>query len=193
MRHKLLKLFYVISWLPALLAKLILAILGIIAVPLALPFGSQERWEEKKHYFPKLFFIWDNKEEGYPAWWPKYIARQEPDSTGRKIVQFLREKMPRFWWFAVRNPVNGFRYIFKDREAKFEGWQSKEMEAHNLIEAGVTHASRWAYSGVFAGYRSIKLNGDGTYNEFWIGWKVGSDVEGMGLTLQNRKDVKIGQ
>ena len=28
---------------------------------------------------------------------------------------------------------------------------------------------------------------------FWIGWKVGSDIDGMGLTLQNRKDVEIGQ
>ena len=187
------KWFYVLSWIPALLAKLLLAIIGLLAVMIALPFGSQEKWDKKGHYFPKIFFIWDNKEEGCPNWWFKYIERQVPDSTGEKIVQFCREKAPRYWWFAVRNPVNGFRYIFKDREAKFEGWQSKEMEAHDLIEAGVTSASRWAYSGLFAGYRAVKLNDDGTYNEFWIGWKVGSDIDGMGLTLQNRKYVKIGQ
>ena len=187
------KLLHVVSWIPWLLLKLVLGIIGLIAIPIALPFGSQEKWEKTKGYFPKIFFIWDNKEEGYPAWWPKYIARQVPDSTGEKVVQFLREKMPRFWWFGIRNAVNGFRYMFKDREAKFEGWQSKDMEAHDLIEAGVMSASRWAYSGIFAGYRAVKLNGDGTYNEFWIGWKVGSDIDGMGLTLQNRKNVEIGQ
>lgn len=187
------KLLHVLSWIPAIIAKFILLIVGLFAVAIALPFGSQEKWKETKGYFPKLFFIWDNKEEGCPDWWPKYIARQVPDSKGEEVVQFLRSKMPTWWWFAIRNPVNGFRYIFKDREAKFEGWQSKNMEAQGLIDAGVTHASRWAYSGPFAGYRTIKLEGDNKYSEFWIGWKVGSDVEGMGFTWQRRKDIEIGQ
>ena len=190
---KLRKLLYILSWIPAFIVRFAASLLGLILVPIALPFGSQKKFDEKGRYFPKVFFIWDNKEEGYPDWWPKYIERQVPDSTGEKIVQFLRERFPRFWWFAVRNSANGFRFIFKDREAKYDGWQKNEMEAHDLIEAGVTEATRWAYSGPFAGYRKVTLEGDNKYSEFWIGWKVGSSVPGMGLTLQRRKNIEIGQ
>lgn len=189
---KIRKLFYILSWIPVTLLLIALIIAGLIIVPIALPFGSQKKFEEKGRYFPKLFFLYDNKEEGCPDWWFKYIERQVPNGAGEKFVQFMREKFPRFWWFAVRNNVNGFRYIFKDREAKFDGWQSKNMEAHDLIEAGVTEARRWAYSGAFAGYRKVTLESDNKYSEVWFGWKVGSDVEGMGFAMQRRKNRRIG-
>lgn len=186
------KLAYILSWIPVVLILIALTLLGLVIVPIALLFGSQKKFEEKGRYFPKLFFLYDNKEEGCPDWWFKYIERQVPDSTGEKIVQWCREKAPRFWWFAIRNSVNGFRWIFKDREPKYDGWQKNEMEAQDLIDAGVTKATRWAYSGPFAGYRKITLEGNGEYSEIWFGWKVGSSVPGMGFAMQRRKNRKIG-
>ncbi len=100
-------------------------------------------------------------------------------------------KFPTFWWYAVRNPVNNKRFIFKDREAKIDGWEGP-MEAQDLIDAGVTKATRWAYSGAFAGYRVIKLEGDNKYSEYWHGWKVGSTVPGMGFAMQLRRKREIG-
>ena len=178
------KLAYILSWIPALLIKAALWFVGLVVIPVALLFGSQSKWRTKGHYFPKLFFLWDNKEAGCPQWW---LINAESGEEGK-----VAKKFPKWWWFAIRNPVNGMRYVFKDREAKFEGWQSHQMEAKDLIEAGVTKATRWAYNGAFAGYRVIKLEGDGKYSEFWVGWKVGSSVDGMGLTIQRRKDRDIG-
>lgn len=179
------KFLYILSWIPALLIKFAFWLVGLVIIPVALLFGSQKKWRAKERYFPRIFFLWDNKEEGCPQWW---LNDAESGEEGK-----FAKKFPKWWWFAIRNPVNGMRYVFKDREAKFDGWQSHDMEAHDLLEAGVTKAARWAYSGIFAGYRVVEVDMDaGTYSEFWIGWKVGSDVEGMGLTIQRRKDREIG-
>ncbi len=181
--NKLKKLGYILSWIPPALITLVLWLIGLFFIPSFLINTSQEKYKMRGRYFSKLWFLWDNKEEGCPDWWLRKAIHKN----------LLCSTFPRWWWFAVRNPVNGMRYIFKDREAKFEGWQGKSMEAADLIEAGVESATRWAYNGVFAGYRKVELNGDGTYNEFWVGWKVGSDVDGMGFTLQRRKNREIGQ
>lgn len=181
--NKLQKLAYILSWVLPALIKLALWFVGLVVIPLALPFGSQSKWRTKGHYFPKLFFLWDNKEEGCPQWW---LIQAESGEEGK-----FAKKFPKWWWFAMRNPVNGMRYIFKDREAKVAGWEGP-MEAQNLIDAGVTVATRWLYSGAFAGYRRVWLTKDGKYGEFWFGWKVGSDVPGLGFTAQLRRNREIG-
>ena len=61
-----------------------------------------------------------------------------------------------------------------------------------MIAAGVTRAYRWSYNGLFAGYRVVWLEDDGTYSERWFGWKVGSTVDGMGFAIQNRRHVTVG-
>lgn len=180
--NKLQKLAYILSWIPALAVKFVLWVIGLFVIPFALLFGSQEKFEKEGRFFPKVFFLWDNKEEGLPDYWIRAAENKH----------IVAKTFPKWWWFANRNPVNGMRYIFKDREATYVGWPGEPMEANDLIEAGVTEASRWAYNGAFAGYRTVKLEGNDEYSEFWIGWKVGSRVPGMGLTLQRRKNRKIG-
>ena len=179
---KLKKLLYIVSWIVPALFKLVAWAVGLVVIPFALVVGSDKRWERKGSYFPKLFFLWDNKEEGVPDWW----LRVAPD---KNVVARL---FPRWWWFAMRNPVNGMRYIFEDREPTYEGWGGEPMEANDLIEANVKKASRWAYNGVFAGYRRVWLNGNNKYSEFWFGWKVGSKVPGMGFAAQLRLKRDIG-
>ena len=150
--------------------------LGFVFIPIAIA----TRGPQSKDW-PFLFWLWGNNEEGCPDWWYRMAEKKGG----------IRAKFPTFWWYAVRNNVNNMRFIFKDREAKIEGWEGP-MEAQNLIDAGVTKATRWAYSGPFAGYRRVWLTKDGKYGEFWIGWKVGSTVPGMGFNLQLRRNREIG-
>jgi hypothetical protein len=148
--------------------------LGLITVPIALMF---DKW-------PKVLWLWNNDEEGCPEWW---LIRAS--NMGWFIKTF-----PRFWWFAVRNPLNNHRFLFKDRQPfiKSNWGPLKDMEAGNMLKRGQAIAYRWAYKGPFAGYRRVWLKGIDHYSEFWIGWKIGSDVPGMGFTLQFRPKRKIG-
>ena len=85
------------------------------------------------------------------------------------------------------------RFLFDDSEEfKIEGWQEQSMEAHDLIIAGVTSATRWSYRGAMAGWRIVWLNGDDKYSEIWFGWKVGSTVPGLGFATQVRLKRDIG-
>ena len=90
------------------------------------------------------------------------------------------------------------------------------MEAQELLDNNVNKAYLWRWNGPFASFRIVWLNGfvpeedvgeepfivpkhlinmatADSYNEFWIGWKVGSTVPGMGFTLQLRLKREIGQ
>ena len=154
-----------------------LIFLGLVVVPIAIA----TRGPQSKDW-PFLFWLWGNDEEGCPEWWFRLAEKKGG----------IRAKFPAFWWYAIRNNVNNSRYIFEDREAKVEGWTGESMEAKDLIAAGVSKASRWTYNGFFAGYRRVWLNGDNKYSEFWIGWKVGSKVPGMGFTMQLRRKREIG-
>jgi len=167
------KLLYIISWIPVMVIHIILILLGLIIVPIAIKL----RW-------PKVFWLWYNNEEGYPLW-----------AVNRGISEFN--------WFAIRNPVNNFRFIFSDRKAAISGnWTEDRMEAQDLIDRNMRRAYRWSYNGLFAGYRKVwitarpshmPLGVPGEYSELWIGWKVGSTVPGMGFTLQYRRNREIGK
>jgi len=178
------KLLYILSWIPVILLKIFLILLGLIAVPFALIGRTQKHFKHHGRYFAKMWWLWDNKEEGCPEWWLK-IA---PDKN------FIAKAFPRWWWFAIRNPVNGFRYIFEDRDPKYiTNWNmDRPMEAMELIESAQNMAYRWAYNGAFAGYRRVWLTKPGKYSEVWFGWKIGSTVPGMGFTSQIRLNRDIG-
>jgi len=137
--------------------------------------------------WPRVLWLWGN-DEGIPKNW------------------YTRE----WHWYAIRNPVNNMRYLFKDRDARMRTIYSDGkiatgpalMEPTSLKELGVTSAKRWAWAGPYAGYRYVWLGpefvdiGDGarykTYSEIWIGWKIGSGVPGLGFTFQVRFKRKIG-
>ena len=170
------KFLYILSWIPVILLHIPLLLLGLIMVPIGLFYS-----------WPKLCWLWYNDEEGCPDWW---------FDTAKMKGGFIG-MFPRFWWYAVRNPVNNFRFIFKDRKANISGnWTEGRMEAQDLIDRRMKVAYQWKWSGPFAGYRRVWLRYYGmsavTYSEFWIGWKIGSTVPGMGFTLQYRRNRKIG-
>lgn len=155
----------------------------VVAVPLALVFseGDLEKW-------PDVFWLWGNDEEGCPQWWLDNCANGEEN----KVAEWF----PRWWWFAVRNPVNNHRYLFKDRPASIESnWPeiaTSGFEADSLHKIGQQSAYVWRWNGPFAGYRKIWLNKDGRYTEIWGGWKLGSKIPGLGFTFQFRPRRKIG-
>ena len=166
------KILYVLSWIIPLLAKLGFAILGLVAVPIALKaYGSNSgNW-------PKFFWIWANREHPVPPGW-------HGDS-------FWTD----FTWFAIRNPVNNSRFIFDEPPADkllAYGWPSDQMEATDLIRLQATKAQRWVTYKWMAGYRRVWLGKEGKYSEIWFGWKLGSPVPGLGFTVQIRINRDIG-
>lgn len=167
------KLLHIIQWIVVITLMLPFMILGAFTiVPLALLFKVDM----------KKLPIWGNKEEGYPEWFDRYVQ----DFWYKKIF-------PRWWWYVIRNPLNNMRFLFDDSKSfDIEGWEPQSMEAHDLIIAGVTSASRWSYRGMTAGYRRVWLNDIDTYSEIWFGWKVGSTVPGMGFATQMRLKRDIG-
>ena len=167
------KLLHIIQWIVIMITMLPFMALGaLVVIPLALLF----RVDMKK--LP----LWGNAEEGYPEWFDRYVQ----DFWYKKIF-------PRWWWYTIRNPLNNLRFLFDDSKAfSIDGWQPQSMEAHDLIAAGVTSASRWSYRGIMAGYRRVWLNDDDKYSEIWFGWKVGSIVPGLGFATQWRRKRDIG-
>ena len=187
------KWLYILSWIPFMIVWFILAVIGaILMVPLALLV-----WGPNSTDWRGPFILYNNDTENVPNWWYR--------TANRKF--FLIAWFPNYWWYAWRNPVNHSHWWFRDRPANFSGtWAKKTMEAQDLLIANQRDAKRWAFNGMFAGYRHVWLHDDakisyddgpeglfmGHYGERWIGWKVGSDVPGMGFAMQNRPNQEIG-
>jgi len=175
-----LKVLHILSWIPLIAIKLVLVLLGLIMVPVCLGTTGGE--------FTGMFWLWGNDEsKGVPDWWLNNASNK-----------WYTRHWPRFWWYAVRNPVNNLRYLFEDREANITGWGPQSLEASDLIRDKRQSAYRWAYSGPFAGYRRVWINEQpsggepGKYSEIWFGWKLSSDVPGLGFTTQVRLKRDIG-
>jgi hypothetical protein len=164
--------FVDLTWWQAFLPVGLIPFGAVVVIPLALLFKADM----------KTFPLYGNKEEGYPEWFDRYVQNF-----------WYKKLFPRWWWYSIRNPLNNMRFLFDDdKEFKIEGWQEQSMEAHNLIIAGVTSATRWSYRGGMAGWRRVWLNGDDKYSEVWFGWKVGSTVPGLGFATQVRLKRDIG-
>jgi len=118
----------------------------------------------------------------------KIVARLHWNSKERVLVRYS-PYVRRFAYMALRNPVNNHRFIFDD----VIFWKTTgdpaafDTEGYHLAKQGIHSASGWRCSGWIAGYRYIWLNkGPNKYSEFYIGWKVGSKVPGLGFTFQLR-------
>ena len=184
-----LKVLHILSWIPLIAIKLALVLLGLIMVPICLATTGGD--------FTGIFWLWGNdKSKGVPDWWLNNASNK-----------WWTRYWPRFWWYAVRNPVNNLRYVFEDTNAGYivTNWQvySDEddrdpMEAQGLVDAKQQMAYRWVYAGPFAGYRRVWINEQpsggepGKYSEIWFGWKLSSDVPGLGFTTQVRLKRDIG-
>lgn len=178
------KLLYILSWLPVGALNLVLLLVGI---PIVAYFA---RWPMRR--WPSWTWLWQNDgdakdvslgaaggDHDIPRW---YLKKYGPNGEGWSAYKL------RFVYMALRNPVNNHRFIFDDVLFwKTAGDESAfDTEGSDLVRQGLTSVSGWRYAGLIAGYRRIWLTGPDTYSEFYIGWKVGSQVPGLGFTLQIR-------
>jgi len=181
--NRLQKGLHILSWIPLTLIIGVLWAIGLVAVPLALVLSEGDH----KDQWPDFLWIWGNDEEQCPDWW--YAVA--------KNKSWFIKTFPAFWWYAMRNVVNNHRFLLDDRDPEVETnwrreWASQPMEASEMRDAGQTMTYKWSWSGPFAGYRRVWLKSSGLYSEFWVGWKVGSGVPGLGFTIQPRFNRVIG-
>ena len=180
------KLPFMLLWIPFLIIYPVLIVAGLIVVPLALLTQHLTLDEPDYKHWPSAFWLWGNDEENVPEWW--FVRANQ---------EWHIKPWPRFWWYAIRNPVNNARFLFNDTtpdqlhvETNWQdGWS---MEAPQMLRIGQGMAYRWVRHGWKAGYRRVWLNGADKYSEFWIGWKLGSPVPGLGFTFQYRRKRLIG-
>lgn len=212
------KIAYIISWIPVLLLQtfpvLLLAplykwmplpllaygapvglrFLGVVMVPLGLVLTRGK--------MNGIFWLWGNDEEGCPDRWLDKMAKltiNPDDEWHQRAVDRLRRMFPRFWWYAIRNSLGNFRFLFKDYPLDecyvHTNWViNQPMEAKQMRIAGVRKAWMWVAKGWKAGYRVVWLEGHDRYSERWYGWKVGGEtVPGCGFTWQRRTRIKDGK
>jgi len=163
-----LKILHILSWIPIFAINIVLWIMGIFVVS----------WyaRDPMDSWPKWTWIWQNDEDqGEPLWYVKKYPDRSP---------WLR----RFLYMAFRNPVNNHRFIFEDKTTWYTDGDldAFDTEGSDLVRRGIGMAAGWRWAGAFAGYRRIWLNSSIKYSEFYIGWKVGSSVPGLGFTFQLR-------
>lgn len=177
-------------WVPFIGLKAALILAGLIVVPFALltqRMGLEHQAvEDHRRHWPDLFWLWGNDEENCPDWW---LDRAANGNAG-KVAQWF----PQFWWYAIRNPVNNMRFLFRDIYGFREdsNWPSNwTMEPHIMLRNGQAMAYRYRWSGWKSGYRRVWLH-SGKYTEVYVGWKLGSAVPGLGFAMQFRRKRKIG-
>lgn len=182
----------ILCWIPFVIAKLILAIAGLIAVPLALGtrYLSLEVLDKEtvRNHWPDIFWLWGNDEHGCPDWWFRKA----------KEGHWFMKTFPEFWWYAVRNPVNNLRFLFDDVDASelsdiVTNWHPyMMMEPNNLIKEEVSMAYYLVRYKWKVGFRIVWLGNPDKYSEIWFGWKIASGVPGLGFTTQIRLNRNIG-
>ena len=67
------------------------------------------------------------------------------------------------------------------------------MEAPDMIRFGDRFFWRWRWSGWKDGFRCVWVYSEKRYGEFYIGFKLGSSVPGLGFALRFRPWARVGQ
>jgi len=188
------KLLYILSWIPLGILNFALLLVGI---PIVALFAGLDQTE-----WPRWTWLWQNEEDAGEPWW--YIKRFPDGSPWLRIrlgenmggfdpnylIVFARHnKWVRQWKYsAFRNPVNNHRFLITEpTEYNSVGHPGAfEAEPQTLLLGKRRSCSGWRWSGFFAGYKRTWLKGPGKYSEIYFGWKVGSEVPGLGFTVQLR-------
>ena len=167
-----------IPWLPVQWTGF-LCLKYLVLAPIGLMMCAPFCWRDCA-LWPQPFRFWGTDDGGNPFTWGDH---ERPAWASR------REWLGRWWYCAVRNPVTGFNKLFDDRSdyRSYGSWTATRMEPADLVNAGRSSALRWRVSGWMDGIRYVRVHTDGRYTEFWIGWKIGSPVPGMGITCQWRR------
>ena len=161
---------YILSWIPVLLVVLTGLLLGLILVPIALQF---KEW-------PKVLWLWGNDEDD-----PRVDKRMDW-YRARAASKWWMRYWPNWWWYCIRNPFNNFRFLFDDTKpfTRLGSYTGKYLNGPSLREIGRYKGFRWNFRGWMASYEYVRVLDSGHTREFWIGWKVGATVPGLGFSTQ---------
>mgnify|MGYP001819445351 CR=1 FL=1 len=176
--------FGIIVWAVAFVARLALILLGLPAVAFSLVADGVRRT-------PRMFKFWADAEAetwwdeddiewwmylyvplvaalawyAYGHWHPLVAIYFIFTTASALLIVPSKERFAKFWWFAIRNPVEGLDGKLKQPIPEVQPNPDK------LVRGGeVRKASRFMQSGIFWEYWFLKKSG-GHYFEFRIGWK----------------------
>ena len=120
-------------------------------------------------------------------WWPDWTNVWQNNEIRGSDQELQWNWKERFQFMALRNGANNMRFWFK-QPVTYKSWgYDGEMESQPMKDAGIQITERWRQVGWMFSYRRLWLINNYQYREFYVGWKIGSSVPGMGFTLQNRK------
>jgi hypothetical protein len=151
--------YALVQWASCIVFKVALIVLGLIAVPIALAF---KEW-------PKILWLWGNDEEGCPDWW---LNMEKPK---------VKDIFPRWWWYVIRNPINNFRFLFDEPE-NVKTYGEDELESKTGFQWRYRHST---FLDSFRCTWGEPRKSEGK-REFYIGWKLGSSVPGLGFAFSFR-------
>lgn len=154
-------------WTTFIAIKLVLFLVGLVAVPLSLLGDGRKRT-------PKMFWLWGNDEPGF--------RNEDFDSVWALL-----------WDRVGRNPVGNSKYllekIFGDPD-EFNQWgvAKHEKGTPDPMEAGDKIQWRARQKGLLTSARITwgKPDNSKGKNEVYFGFKLGSSVPGIGFATQVR-------
>lgn len=126
----------VLGWLYFALLELVAAAFMVIGWVLLIPLCSSKRWwrydaQSMHAHFPRLFWLWDNDEDGItPAWY-------NPQATLWRA----------YVWTAWRNSVNNLRFLVSWKGGPWWHWSNGKWYA----QAGFRPDTGWPVLSAGAG------------------------------------------
>ena len=143
-----------VLWIPVAILKIVLALIGLFVVPICLRLG------EPTHLWQK---------GAVPDWWLTM-------SQNRNVIA---QRFPRFWWWAIRNPVSGFGSLISPR-GTYRQWGSI-TEPH---QTDLKWQWRFRLSGLLSSFRCVWKYSKTRYGELYLGWKLGSTNWNFAMQLR---------
>lgn len=192
----------ILLWIPAILVRWALILIGLVVVPLSLLGAGRDET-------PKIWRLWADVEQ-IPTWWrhdvgspPKWSYAYVPllllaafysyhhwhpliffalflAALSTSYVATDSNRWSSFWWMAVRNPTLGLAGLVK--QPILEPRPNPDQRVRNNGERG---ASRWLRDGLFSEYWYLRKVGK-KYFEFRIGWKFVDGNDEFFPTVQFR-------
>ena len=193
-------------WLAAFLARFAFMMAGAVMAPLTLLGDGQYRtqsmwrwlvgnvedipnsWEPKNvpawsyAYLPlMIFMVWFTYDNWHPLWTIYFVFA----SVGPAGCVFSKDRWAKFWWMAIRNPIEGLDSTLEQPSPE------RKPNPDELVRGNKSYtkkATRFTDDGLFWEYWSLSRIESGPFKgRYWenrIGWKYVDGNEDFVPTIQ---------
>ena len=161
------KILSIIAWLPVIVIKFVLIIMGLIIVPFYMGVLKKNPPGLWRHGMGRPYTVWEA------------AIRNPVGGFDHLIIHPMEYKVITN---LAQHPINGFDNI--------------EMEAIPMIKAGQKFAWRFRYAGILSSLRLVWLYPGkyvSHYGELYIGWKLGSNPPLLDFALSFRPWARVGK